>query len=67
MKRMSEDVAGFLSPSTVEIIVCVSAFAYLIKKEKKWGKIQRRTDQIGGGQTAEELRWKTDHIAAVIC
>lgn len=38
MKRMSEDVAGFLSPSTVEIIVCVSAFAYLIKKRKKMGK-----------------------------
>lgn len=64
MKRMSEDVAGFLSPSTVEIIVCVSATH---TQWGKWGKIQRRTDQIGGGQTAEELRWKTDHIAAVIC
>lgn len=45
--------------------MCISFFVFFEKEEKE-GKIQRKTDQIGTGQTAEELRWVTDLIAAVM-
>lgn len=51
-------------------ILCVQAYVCIclcvFEKEEKEGEMQRKTDQIGTGQTAEELRWKTDLIAAVM-
>lgn len=44
------------------VCVCLCVF----EEEENEGEIERQTDQIGAGQTEEELRWRTDLIAAVM-
>lgn len=39
---------------------------YLCVFEKDERDTEKETDQMGTGQTAEELRWKTDLIATVM-
>ncbi len=49
----------------MQACVCIRLCVFE-EEEKKEGKILRQTDQIGTGQTEEELRWRTDLITAVM-